>query len=245
MTAKFLQGPGLRAVLVLTAAAGFALSPLLLPGFGGFEAEDFPVPQIDPPVVPAGYAFAIWGLIYLWLIVHGAWGLLRHADDPGWDRTRLPLIVSLTVGIGWLPVAVADPLAATVMIWVMLAGALAGLLQAPPGAMWTLGVPLGLYAGWLTAASSVALALVGAGYGLGPGQDTWAWIGLAVAASLALAVQIRPATPPAYALAAAWALIAIAVRNGLAPLSAASVLLALLLLATAFRRPLARRLRRR
>lgn len=226
----------LPAAAVLVAALAFALSPFLLPGFGGFEAEDFPIPQVDPPIVPAGYAFSIWGVIYIWLIVHAGYGLLRRRDDAGWARTRLPLGLSLLVGIGWLPVAVTDPLAATVMIWLMLAGALVALLRVPTGDTWWLAVPVGLYAGWLTAASSVALALVGAGYGIGFGSDVWAWIGLGTAAALALTIQSRPATTPAYGVAAIWALIAVAVRNGAAPLSAAALVAALLIAVLLIRR---------
>ena len=40
----------------------FAVSPLFTQGFNGFEPDQFPVPQDDPPVQPAGYAFSIWGL---------------------------------------------------------------------------------------------------------------------------------------------------------------------------------------
>ena len=54
----------LKSILVALAALAFAASPLLVPGFGGFDPNRFPVPQENPPVQPAGYAFAIWGLIY-------------------------------------------------------------------------------------------------------------------------------------------------------------------------------------
>ena len=56
------------AILVLTAAIAFAVSPLMVPGFNGFEPGQFPVPQEDPPAQPAGWAFSIWLLIYVWLI---------------------------------------------------------------------------------------------------------------------------------------------------------------------------------
>jgi hypothetical protein len=47
----------LKAVLTLLAAIAFLLSPLLSSGFNGFSPGQFPIPQIDPPVQPAGYAF--------------------------------------------------------------------------------------------------------------------------------------------------------------------------------------------
>ena len=49
------------AVLVLVATLTFVCSPLATIGFNGFRPEQFPVPQTDPPVQPAGYAFSILG----------------------------------------------------------------------------------------------------------------------------------------------------------------------------------------
>jgi hypothetical protein len=59
----------------------------------------------------------------------------------------------------------------TILIWVMLIGALLALRAAHRTRDWPwLALPIGLYAGWLTAASCVALATVAAGYGLGSVQ---------------------------------------------------------------------------
>ena len=43
------------ALLVLLAAVGFAVSPLLFPGFAGYDPDRFPIPQPDPPIQPAGF----------------------------------------------------------------------------------------------------------------------------------------------------------------------------------------------
>jgi len=53
----------MKAILLFTAAIAFAISPFLVDGFNGFAPDQFPIPQIDPPAQPAGYAFSIWGLI--------------------------------------------------------------------------------------------------------------------------------------------------------------------------------------
>jgi hypothetical protein len=204
----------LRAALLCLLTLAFALSPLLVPGFGGFEPGQFPVPQEDPPVQPAGYAFAIWGPIYLWLIVSAAWGLLRHREDPAWDAARLPLMVSVGVGAVWLPVALRSPLAATVLIWAMLAGALVALMRTPRAERWLLREPVGLYAGWLTAASAVSVGLVAAGWGVPPfGAVGWAVVSLSLGLAIALAVAWR-AGSYAYPAAVAWALLAVLARNG-------------------------------
>ena len=203
-----------RAALTLIAALAFAVSPLLVPGFGGFDTERFPVPLPDPVVQPAGYAFAIWGVIYLWLLGSSGFGLLRRAGDAGWDATRAPLIVSLAVGAAWLPVALASAPWACALIWVMLAGAIAALLRTPARDRLWLREAVGLYAGWLTAASAVAVGLVAAGWGVGPLTETgWAVAALALALAVAALVLLRVPSP-AYAAAVAWALVAVTVQNG-------------------------------
>ncbi|MEM1431216.1 MAG: hypothetical protein AAGG09_17315 [Pseudomonadota bacterium] len=203
----------MKAVLLTAATIAFVSVPLVVP-FNGFAPDAFPVPQEDPPIQPAGYAFSLWGLIYLWMLAHSLFGLVSRSEDVAWDGVRWPLVVSLILGAAWLPVAQFSPVWATVMIWAMLLSALAALLRTPAGQdRWLLRAPIALYAGWLTAASWVAIGLLGAGNGLGPGQIGWAWIGLAGALATALAVTRVVPRAPVYAAAVIWALIGVAVAN--------------------------------
>lgn len=202
-------------VIVLLMAMAFAASPLWVPGFGGFDADQFPVPQVDPPVQPEGYAFAIWGVIYLWLIAGAGFGVWKRWHAPHWAEMRLPLALSLAVGAVWLPVAVRSPVWATVLIWVMLATALWALWRTPRQDAWAAAWPVGLYAGWLSAASCVAIGLLLGGYGV-MGQAPAAWVMVGVAIVLAWAVQWALGHAPTYGIAAIWALIAVAVQNGFA-----------------------------
>jgi len=198
----------------MAAALLFAASPLFAGAFEGFYPEQFPIPQVDPPIVPAGYAFSIWGLIYSWLVLHAGFGLLKRDIEASWDRVRWPLIVSLTVGASWISVAKVSPLWATLLIWVMLLTALAALFRSPRAKdRWLLQAPLAIYAGWLTAASFVSIGLIGAGYGLFTDQVGWAWITLLMALSFAGLVQFSLSRAPEYGFTVSWALIAIAVRN--------------------------------
>lgn len=198
--------------VVLILALAFAASPFWVPGFGGFDADQFPIPQVDPPVQPEGYAFAIWGVIYLWLIIGAAFGALRRWTAPDWTEMRFPLAVSLAVGSIWLPVAVRSPVWATVLIWVMLVSALMALWRAPRLDPWVAVWPIGLYAGWLSAASCVALGLLLAGYGL-TSQQTAAWLMVAAAISLAFVIQRTLGRAPTYGIAVIWALVAVTVQN--------------------------------
>lgn len=202
----------MKAILVAVAALAFAVSPFFVP-FDGFDPNKYPIPQDNPPVQPAGYAFSIWGLIYLWLLGHGAFGLLKRDTDEAWDRTRWPLFISLAVGASWLSVAETSPVMATVLIWVMLISALMALFRSAGPDRWLLQAPLAIYAGWLTAASFVSIGLLGAGYGVGFGAVGWAWIALLAALAFAATVQTRLNRAPEYGLTLIWALIAVAVAN--------------------------------
>lgn len=199
-------------IFLLVAAIAFAMGPLATPGFNGFEAGQFPVPQVEPPAQPAGYAFAIWGVIYLWLIVGAGFQLFMRHDDADWAPIRLPLIISLVLGAPWLAVAQMSPLWSTILIWLMWASAVLALLRAPHRDGWFGHGPVGLYAGWLTAASSVALALLLAGHGvMGP---VLAAI-LVLLLALALAVIVTRARPDAHSFPAGvvWALVGVMVAN--------------------------------
>lgn len=202
----------MKAILVMTSALAFVAAPFFVP-FDGFDPNLYPIPQDQPPVQPAGYAFSIWGVIYLWLVFHGGFGLLRRAEDPNWDATRWPVFISLGVGASWLSVAQVSPVMATILIWVMLVSAVVALFRASGPDRWLLQAPIAVYAGWLTAASFVSVGLLGAGYGVAFGQIGWAWVALGAAIACAAIVQKRLPHAPEYAVPILWALVAVAVAN--------------------------------
>jgi len=194
--------------LILFLAVAFAAMPFFT-RFNGFEPSLYPIPQEDPAIQPAGWAFSIWGVIYVALIVHAVYGVLR-ADDPAWSNKKFPLAISLAVGVIWLPVAGYSPVWATLLILIMLFGALLalffGLTAREP---WRMDLPLGLYAGWLTAASFVSLGLLTAGYGLILGDVGWAQVLLPAAVLFAATIQWNLGFVPGYGAAVIWALIGV------------------------------------
>ena len=203
------------ALLTLILSLTFAIAPALSDPFSGFREDQLPFPQIDPPVQPAGYAFAIWGLIYVWLVVSAAYGLWKRPHDSDWNRARLPLIISLAVGTPWLAIANTSALWATFLIFVMAEGAIAALLRAPRRDIWWFRVPVGIYAGWLTAAAFVSLGSTAAGYGFLTGPVGWAYICIS-GALVVTTLVLRRAASPAYGVTVIWALFAIVVGNGTA-----------------------------
>jgi hypothetical protein len=199
------------ATLIFTVT--FVVSPLFTSPFSGFRSDQLPIPQIDPPIQPAGYAFSIWGLIYGWLLVSAIYGLLRRPRNKAWNEVRKPLVVSLILGTPWLAVANVSAVWSTVLIFAMAAAAIAAVLAAPKADRYWLRAPVSIYAGWLTAASFVALGSTAAGYGLLMGALGWAYLGIIAALAVAALVQIR-ARAPGYGLTVIWALFAIIMANG-------------------------------
>lgn len=202
----------LVAALCLLLSIAFAASPFFVNGFDGFDPNQFPVPQDNPPVQPEGYAFAIWGVVYGWLILGSLWGLFNAPRDGQWHDMRLPLCISLFLGTFWLAVAVASPIWASLLIWAMLLSALAALFMAPVQDRAWAAYPVGLYAGWLSAASCVSLGLLAAGYGF-LDERTAGLVFVALAAIIGTAVQAGLGRTPTYGVAVIWALVAVIVAN--------------------------------
>ena len=201
------------ACLTLILTATFVVSPAFTNPFMGFTADQLPYPQIDPPVQPAGYAFAIWGLIYSWLVVSAVFGVWKRRSDAAWDHVRAPLMIRLAVGTPWLAIANASAVWATITIFIMSAAAIVALIRAPKVDGWWLQAPVGIYAGWLTAASFVSLGSTAAGYGIALGSLGWAYLAIILALGVTLAVIARKPTAPEYGITVIWALIGIIVAN--------------------------------
>jgi len=209
-----------RALLTLLLTATFVLSPALTSPFSGFEADQLPIPQIDPPIQPAGYAFSIWGLIYGWLVVSAVFGVWKRATDPAWDVMRAPLIVSLALGTPWLWVANQSAIAATVLIIAMAVPAVIAMLRAPTQDAGWARWPVSIYAGWLTAASCVSVGTTLAGHDVIMDQNGWAYAGIALALAITLSTQWRRPDAPGYGLTVIWASVGIIVANGTTLVSA-------------------------
>ena len=199
--------------LVLAAAIAFFVAPFVSPPFMGYAPGMFPVVIDRPYIQPAGYAFSIWGLIYTWLAVHAVFGLVKRADDPAWDVTRLPLAGSAAMGAVWLAIAGVAPVTATVVIWVMLGLALLALMRADPARdRWLLVAPIAIYAGWLSAAASVSLGVILAGYGWLSNAGS-AFAMLALVLGIAVVVQMRKSGVLEYGATVIWALIGVIAVN--------------------------------
>lgn len=202
----------LALILVLSTLA-FALAPIVTPPFTGHDPGQFPVEILRPAIQPAGYAFAIWSAIYLWLILHAGFGLWKRQADPAWVKVRPALTLAVVLGTVWLAIAGASPILATGVILVMAAAAITAFLQATTARdLWLLSAPLAILAGWLTAAAAVSTGVLLAGYGI-LGNEEAAIDMMAAVLILGALVQWRKPRMPVYGLTLVWALVGIAVAN--------------------------------
>jgi hypothetical protein len=208
-----------RALIVLLATLAFGAAPFITSPFTGYDPSLFPVRIERPAIQPAGYAFAIWSVIYLWLIVHAGFGVWKRAEAPAWAPARLPLAVAVAVGAVWLWIAGQSAIWGTVTIWIMAGGALTAFLRAPTEPdRWLLSGPMAIFSGWLTAASAVSTGVLIAGYGVLSNTGS-ALAMLALVLGLALVVQGRKPRMPVYGLTVIWALGGVIAGNwGLEPL---------------------------
>jgi hypothetical protein len=205
--ARLIQPALLLAILAMVAA------PALTPAFTGYDPATFPVRIERPAIQPAGYAFSIWGLIYLWLLAHAAFGLLKRRNDPAFLRPALPLLVSGLLGSVWLAIASSAPITATLVILVMGGLAMLAYLRADQTQdRWLLAAPLAIYEGWLTAACGVSVGVILAGYGVLSNTGA-ALLMLAVVIAVALFVQTRRPAMPVYGATVVWAAIVVIVAN--------------------------------
>lgn len=207
--------------LIVLAAAVFAVAigqTQVLLGWGQSPAE-FSADSDDTLKV-AGYAFAIWGLIYLWLLVYAVRQVLpQTGESPLIHRLGWPSVAAL-LGIGWWVAAAAfDQEAATV---VLIFGSLAALLVpllGNAGAIralrradrdrWMTVWPLAMLAGWLTVAAPLNLITVATGNDALPAMlspTAWAVLAIVLVTATALGVTQRLRTL-AYGLPIAWGLL--------------------------------------
>lgn len=207
--------------LVVAACAVFAIvvaQAQMLMGWGQSAAEF--AADSDATLKVAGYAFAIWGVIYLGLLIYAVRQVLPATGESEL-LTRLGWPSALAfLGIGWWIVAAAFDweVGTILLIFGSLLVLLVPLLMNAPTIRalprtaierWTVVWPLALLAGWLGVAAPLNLLTVLTGNGDLPtvlSPTVWALIAVTAVTLKALVVTWVLRTP-AFALPIAWGLL--------------------------------------
>lgn len=214
---------------------------------GAFGASNGVISDRYPTlVVAAGYAFSIWGLIFLLDVLFGLWQLSSRRTGSVVAGIRLPAALGFALTALWMPVFSQQLFwLALLIIWSSLACLLACALRLSQerrpatGQRWLAWLPLSLHAGWLSLAAILNTAQVIVAYRLLPTDNMLGWsIALLVVATiLLLALNQRMHGNLAYTAAATWALAAVYVKQSASDLPGAgtaawlAVLMAVLLVA--------------
>jgi hypothetical protein len=200
---------------------------------GAFGPDNGTVSDRYPTLlVAAGYAFSIWGLIFLLDVVYAVWqlggrrrtdslpGRIAPATAAGFALTALwmPLFSQGLFGLCLLVIFGALMALAWAAVQVARASAIEG------GRLWAW-LPLSLHAGWLSLAGFLNLAQAGLAFGwIRPDAQLGAsLVLLLIAAIVLLELNRRMRGNVAYVAAALWGLVAVWVEQSRSTLPGADI----------------------
>jgi hypothetical protein len=215
----------LRPWVVLLAALAQILASFLPEQWGwGTSIADQSL-RYQTPAIPIGFAFAIWGLIFLASLAFAVFGLLpQNRNSALLNKIAWPAALLFALNALWeiyVPIRSLD-WGSLLIITAALATALYIIFkiakhQTPltTEENWLVAAPMQVFAGWLSAATFVGIpsVLLWSGQSLfNPSADAVAITMIAAATALALYVIRRTRALP-YAAAILWAIFGVAIVN--------------------------------
>ncbi|MFT5143980.1 MAG: benzodiazapine receptor [Rhodothermales bacterium] len=170
---------------------------------------------------PAGYTFAIWGVIYLLLIgfvIRQAWPSERGGGALA--RIDWPFRINCLANASWIVAWHYDQLVLSLVFMMVILWSLArivGHLRNDPEVQrgWSyllIALPFSVYFGWISVAAIANVSVLQSAWGLNDlliGQAAWTFLKLGAAAVAAVVIGWKRADPP-YAFVVTWAALGIA-----------------------------------
>lgn len=210
--------------VILALTVNILASALPLNGQNTGEISD----RFQVYFVPAGYVFAIWGVIYIGWIAFIIFQLQpSQKESPRLRRLGYLFALSNIANAAWLFAWHYNLFGVSVLIMLALLTLLIAsylMLDVNRSSVsraerWSVDVPFGIYLGWITVATVANvtdwLYLV-EWNGFGIPASTWAVIMIAVASLVGLAMGITR-RDAAYLLVLVWSFVGIAVKQSPAP----------------------------
>lgn len=238
-----------RLLVPITTVATIAVNALAnaLPINGletGAISDSFPV-----LITPAGYVFAIWGVIYLGLIGYAVWQTLpAQANDPRVRALVAPVTIGNVANLVWILLWHYLLIPASLLAMLVLLGTLIAIylrLRAGRAArratvrpltaaerIWARGT-FSVYLGWITVATvaNATVVLYDAGWDGGLlGAQGWGVIVLLVATAIGVRMLLRYRDLP-YAAVLVWAFVGIVVAQSASTFVAGAAVIGALALA--------------
>ena len=229
--------------LIIALAVNVMATLLPLNGLNTAQISDrFPV-----LIVPAGYAFSIWGIIYLGLMAFTIYQALpSQRENPRLQKLGLWFFFSSLANALWLVSFHYLQFGLAMVIMLVLLGILIRIYTTlgigreivKPVERWLVNLPFSIYLGWITIAviANAAQLLYTLNWnGFGIAADVWTLIMLTAAVIISALVSFTRCDV-GYALVLVWAFTGIAIKqfslpivSGAAWLAAAAVVVFLVL----------------
>lgn len=180
-------------------------------------------------IIPANYAFAIWGLIYIGLIAFGIYQLQpSQRENPRLQHSGYLLAIACIAQSAWIYLFLARlfPLSNLAMLGILVPLIVLyqrlgiGRERVSRQERWFLHLPISVYLGWISVAAIVNVAiglysLKWDGWGIAP--SVWTVVMMTTASVIAAVISIQR-RDTAYVLVIVWALVAISIRQANTPL---------------------------
>lgn len=181
--------------------------------------------------VPAGYVFAIWGVIYIgWIAFAIYQALPAQRHNPRLQRVGWLFVLASLANAVWLFAWHYEQFPLSVVVMLSLLGLLIAMYRrldvnrarASFAEKWCVDVPLSIYLGWISVATIANIADLlyywqWDGWGIAP--EMWAVIMLVVASVLALLMALTR-SDVAFLAVIVWAFAGIAVKQSATPIVA-------------------------
>jgi hypothetical protein len=176
-------------------------------------------------VVPAGYAFMIWNLIFALSLGYAVWQALpAERENPLLRRVGWLTASAMAATSAWMLVFQRSLFALSVAIMLWLLASLVGVVARAyrsaeifsRAETWLVYVTFSIFLGWITVATvaNVAQTLTALGWdGWGIDPQTWGVVAVLLAGVIASAVTATMRGNAPYALTVIWALVAVAVNQ--------------------------------
>lgn len=173
---------------------------------------------------PAGYVFAIWGVIYLTLAIFGVYQVLpAQKDNTRIDRIGIWFILANLFNGAWIfawhylqfTVSLLLMLGLLISLLVIYLRLGIGVSKIAPNERWLVDMPFSIYLGWISVATiaNVSVVLLDLNWnGFGVSETIWTVVMLVIGTLLGLLMTLRR-SEVFYTLVLIWAFIGIT-QNG-------------------------------
>ncbi len=175
-------------------------------------------------IIPANYAFVIWGLIYLGLFAFAIYQVLpSQRENPNLRKTAYLLTIALVAQSIWVYLFLSRLFVLSVVAMLLILLPLVvmylrlgiGTRSTSRAEKWLISFPISIYLGWISVATIVNIAsalYINNWNGFGISAEIWTAIMVIIATFIASIILIK-CQDIAYTGVTVWALIAIAIKH--------------------------------